>query len=67
MPQYKFDTRLGCKVEYDVPPDSLFMQVGFDSEPEAGKKHYRRFYPDELEKITDKDGDLLVESPFIRR
>ena len=66
-PVYKMDKRLEMEVEHSEPPDSLFMKVGFDPKPNAGKKHYRRYYPDELEKITDKDGQLLVESPFIRR
>jgi hypothetical protein len=41
------------------------MQVGFDRKPGAGEKHYRRYYADELENIEDKDGDKLVDSPFM--
>jgi hypothetical protein len=50
--------------EFDSPPDSLFMEVGFDTKPGAKEKHYRRYYADELEQVEDKDGDRLIESPF---
>lgn len=41
------------------------MQVGFDTKPGSKEKHYRRYYADELENIEDKDGDKLVDAPFI--
>lgn len=52
-------------MEVDPPPKSLFLEIGHDPKPGAGKKHYRRFYPDELEQVLDKDGHPLVNSPFL--
>ena len=48
-PLYKYDERLKIDAEVDQPPKSLFMEIGHDSKPGAGEKHYRRYYPDELE------------------
>lgn len=64
-PIYKLEKRLNVQMETNPPPDSLFMQVGFDTKPGAGEKHYRRYYADELENVEDKDGDKLVDSPFM--
>ena len=33
------------------------MAIGFNQNPEDKIKHYRRFYPDELENIDDMMGD----------
>jgi len=38
------------------------MGIGFDETPEDNKRHYRRYYPDELENIKE----LMGEPPFIQ-
>jgi len=52
------------KVEKEKPPLSLFKELGYDPEPGAGVKHYRRFYPEELENVKINDGKLFT-SPFL--
>lgn len=72
-PKYKYDERLKVQVESDAPPDCLFMEVGHDKTAGSGEKHYRRYYPVELEKIVDEDGvpdkdgvlPMLFQSPFL--
>jgi hypothetical protein len=61
MPVYKRDERLKVDREVDPPPDSIFMGLGWDPDQTSKKKHYRRFYPDELENIKDV---MPVPSPF---
>ena len=61
MPTYKHDDRLKVDREVDFPPDSIFMGLGWDPEAVSKKKHYRRYYPDELENITDV---MPVPTPF---
>ena len=66
MPIYKFDERLKVEREIEKPPASLFKEIGHDPIPRAGKKQYRRYFPNELEKIIDPTtNDLLIKSPFI--
>ena len=52
-PVYRYDERLKMKREAERPPASVFKEVGHDPVPEAGIKHYRRYYPDELENVKD--------------
>ena len=59
------DERLKIEVEVNKPPASLFKEVGYDSKPGEGKKHYRRYYPDELENVKDDKGNSLIKSPFL--
>lgn len=48
--------------EINIPPESLYIGLGFDETPiEDKKKHYRRYYPDELENVKE----LMGEAPFI--
>lgn len=47
--------------EVNIPPESLFMGLGWDDTPEAKRKHYRRYYPDELENIKEV---MPLASPF---
>lgn len=44
-----------------MPPDTLYIGLGFDEIPEDNRKHYRRYYIDELENVTDL---MAVPSPF---
>lgn len=64
-PRYKYDERLKVDVEMAVPPVSLFKEVGYDPKPGAKQKHYRRYYPDELENVVDEKGQKLIPSPFL--
>ena len=47
--------------EYNIPPDSIFIALGWDPTPEDKRKHYRRFYDDELEKVKEV---MELETPF---
>lgn len=47
--------------EVNGPPETLFLGLGWDEEPESKKRHYRRFYPKELETVTEV---MPVVSPF---
>ena len=53
-PKYKQDDRLGVNVEYNKPPINLFEPLGWDRVPGVSReKHYRRFYTQELETVTN--------------
>ena len=59
--EYLKDSRLGVFVEGEAPPTSIYMPVGYDAieqrqtlaesvDPDTiPNKHYRKYYPDELE------------------
>ena len=61
MPQYKLDTRLNVHREMKIPPDTIYMGLGWDEEPGDKRRHYRRYFPDELENVREI---LPVASPF---
>jgi len=61
MPKYEKDTVLDCDRETDKPPESLYMGLGWDENAETKRKHYRRFFPDELENVKNV---LTIASPF---
>jgi hypothetical protein len=44
-----------------IPPDSLYIGLGFDDTPEDKRRHYRRYYADELENVREL---LYNPSPF---
>lgn len=54
-PEYELDKRINVYRELNQPPASLFIGIGYDvpnpdgSAIEDPKKHYRRYYQDELE------------------
>ena len=64
LPRYEFDNRLKMMREVNKPPPSLYMEIGYNAtppmNPEVDKKHYRKFYDDELENCKD----IFEESPF---
>ena len=64
-PEYKYEERLKIEVEVNKPPQSLFKEIGCSEKPGDGKKHYRRYYPFELEKVKDERGNFLIKSPFL--
>jgi hypothetical protein len=61
MPKYEFDDVLAIDRECDLPPAALFIGLGWDEDATTKRRHYRRFYNKELEKIKDV---LPNESPF---
>ena len=60
-PQYYLDTRLNVHRECNIPPESLYMGLGWDETPEDERKHYRKYYTQELEFTKDV---MPVETPF---
>ena len=61
MPQYERDTILECDREVHKPPESQYIGLGWDEDATTERKHYRRFYPDELENVKEV---LHIASPF---
>ena len=61
MPQYERDTILECDRETKKPPESQFIALGWDEDANTKRKHYRRFFNDELENVKDVLG---IGSPF---
>ena len=61
--KYKLDEELNIYREVDPPPATLFEGLGWDDLPEDKKRHYRRFYPDELENVTEV---MPVPTPFMQ-
>ena len=55
------DERLNVYRETNIPPESIYMGLGWDENPEQKRKHYRRFYPDELENCKEV---MPVKTPF---
>lgn len=60
MPKYAYDERLRINREIDPPPASLYIGLGFNKTPEESKRHYRRYYPDELENVKE----VMSKKPF---
>ena len=52
-PKYEMDQRLKVYRESQGPPETLFFGLGWDEDPDTHRKHYRRFYPKELENVTE--------------
>ena len=61
MPKYIHDDVLDCDRETEKPPEALFIGLGWDEDATTQRKHYRRFYPDELENVKEV---LAIASPF---
>jgi hypothetical protein len=53
MPKYKMDERLNIYREVDVPPKIMFIGLGWDEDINTKRRHYRQFFPDELENKKD--------------
>jgi hypothetical protein len=58
---YMFDKRLLINREVNPPSDAIFMGLGWDENPDQKRRHYRRYYPDELENIKEV---MPVPTPF---
>ena len=52
-PTYYRDETLQVDKEKDKPPESAFLGLGWDEDANTQRRHYRRYYPDELENIKD--------------
>ncbi len=61
MPTYTLDERLNVHRESNCPPESLFLGLGWDENPESKRKHYRRFYNQELETVKEV---MPLSTPF---
>ena len=61
LPKYYRDETLEVDKEKDKPPESAFIGLGWDEDRTTERRHYRRFFPDELENIKNV---LPIQSPF---
>lgn len=61
MARYQEDERLKVQRETNIPPDDLFIGLGWDETPTSNTRHYRRFYPQELENTIEI---MPTPSPF---
>jgi len=52
-PKYAEDPRLKVDKEVNPPPSNLYIPLGWDEDKDTGRKHYRKFYNDELENDTN--------------
>ena len=62
MPTFKRDEKLKIDRETEVPPEELYMGLGWDEDANTKRRHYRKFYTDELENVTEVMGEK--KSPF---
>jgi len=53
MPQYMEHPRYKVDVEDTSPPKEIFLGLGWDEDRLTQRKHYRQYYPDELENIKE--------------
>jgi hypothetical protein len=66
MPTYELDARINVYREKTRPPNSIFVPLGYDVPTTDGKKvlepkrHYRRYFEDELE----NNKEIFDRSPF---
>ena len=52
--------RLKINREHKMPPLSIYQAIGYNENADDNKKHYRRFYVDELE----NNKEIFSKSPF---
>ena len=52
MPKYELDRRLKVDREVNKPNENLYIGLGWDENSTTKRRHYRQYYPDELENIT---------------
>jgi hypothetical protein len=64
LPKYEYDDRLKIFREVNKPPPTIYAELGYNPahpvDQAAEKKHYRRFYDDELENIKE----IFPKKPF---
>jgi hypothetical protein len=61
MPRYERDEKMEVDREYLIPPHAMFIGLGWDEDSTTKRKHYRRYYPDELENVRSL---LPIPTPF---
>ena len=61
MPEYTEDHRLKIDREVNKPSEKLYLGLGWDEDGTTKRRHYRKFYADELENITEV---MPKPSPF---
>lgn len=73
MPKYEKDHKLNIDREINVPPESIYIGLGWDADANSKRKHYRMYYNTELEKVKEIFMDLednpdenAIASPFHR-
>jgi hypothetical protein len=54
------DKRLGCQIEYNIPPKELYLPIGHNETLEDNRKHYRRYYDQPLESMQS----IFSRQPF---
>jgi len=54
------DERLDIFVEYNEPPEEIFMALGYNKEHEDGNKQYRKYYYTGLE----DNKEIMPSRPF---
>ena len=52
-PQYRKDPRLKVDREHNHPSSKLYLGLGWDEDSATQRKHYRKFFTDELENIEE--------------
>lgn len=64
LPKYKLDERLKINREVSKPKSTIYMELGYNEnppeKPEEERKHYRKFFNDELE----NNKELFPKMPF---
>jgi hypothetical protein len=64
MPKYQYDERLKVNREIHKPPATIYMELGHNEDPpekpEEDKKHYRKYFNDELE----NNKEIFPKMPF---
>mmetsp|Transcript_8349 Transcript_8349/g.8258 ORF Transcript_8349/g.8258 Transcript_8349/m.8258 type:complete len:976 (+) Transcript_8349:1306-4233(+) len=65
-PQFVDDPRKKRKVEVGIPNPEEYCPLGYNREPDDGKKHYRYYIKGELEKSIFMDGSPFDQYDLIR-
>ena len=52
-PKYTHDDDMQVDREHLCPPAAMFIGLGWDEDKDTKRKHYRRYYPDELENVRE--------------
>ena len=47
--------------ECNIPPEAVYEPLGWDPTPEIKRKHYRKYFTEELEKTKEI---MPIETPF---
>lgn len=53
MPKYKLDERLKIDREIQMPPEKVYIGLGWDEDSNTNRRHYRQLFGEELENNKD--------------